>query len=301
MRLQKSSLRSYLIILLVSLSTLYTPLSHAAVESNPVVAKLSLVKNTVEVKYKNNNWHVVQSGELLSVGDQIRTKQGGLAEVTFINTGSKVRLSELTSLTIDNQSNDVTLSLGKIFIAVVKGKGGMKVRTSVAVASVLGTVGILEYDQGNNIYDITDIDGTFQITDNNNNTSKLTVGKSIRVNNAGINEPVTLSSDNIINLLKSNPYGLEPSFVKTGLAPENITTDNAGNDVIILDTANPNEKININLQTGNIQVIMVNTTGAVQPSPPVFPVIANINNIVSVVAADTVIRTLNPLVPVTVF
>lgn len=287
-----------------------------AEEQNPAVAKISVAKNFVQVKTKTQEWHAARVNDNLFVGDQIRTASGSLAEVTFLNTGTKLRLSEFAQITVENQSNDVKLSFGKLFMAVVKGKGGMKVKSPVAVAAVLGTVGVVGYDpvatDKTKTYNVTSIDGNFAVTDAaNGNTVNVSAGNQVNLTPDGL---ITSVAD-VVNVIQSNPDVLQGQFIKVGLDAEHIKIDPVtGQEVIQLDTANPKEHIEMNVETGKTEVIEINNSNINNPTtnpttnntsgqtgqttaPPTntIPNLGQINNSVPVINQPTY------NVPVTVF
>ncbi len=288
-----------------------------AEEQNVAVAKISVAKNFVQIKTKTQEWHAARVNDNLFVGDQIRTASGSLAEVTFLNTGTKLRLSEFAQITVENQSNDVKLSFGKLFMAVVKGKGGMKVNSPVAVAAVLGTVGVVGYDpvatDKTKTYNVTSIDGNFAVTDaTNGNTVNVSAGNQVNLTPDGL---ITSVAD-VVNVIQSNPDVLQGQFIKVGLDADHIKIDPVtGQEVIQLDTANPKEHIEMNVETGKTEVIEINnsninnpttnptvdnTSGQTgqNPAPPVtntIPNLGQINNSVPVINQPTY------NVPVTVF
>lgn len=278
-----------------------------AIDDNTAVAKVSLAKNFVQVKNKAGGWQKAHVNDNLFVGDQIRTASGSLAEITFLNTGTKLRLSEFAQITVENQSNDVKLSFGKLFMAVVKGKGGMKVKSPVAVAAVLGTVGVIGYDPiatGNtNTYNVTSIDGNFAVTDINGNTVNVPAGNQVNLTPDGL----VLSVADVMNIIKSSPDVLQGQFIKVGLDAEHIRIDPVtGQEVIQLDTSNPKEHIEMNVETGKTNLIELNRNitnpvidHTLNPAPPgvdnTVPNMGQINNTVPTVNQPTY------NVPVTVF
>jgi preprotein translocase subunit YajC len=303
----------YLFVLAISLIFI---LPAFAEEQNAAVAKISVAKNFVQIKTKTQEWHVARVNDNLFVGDQIRTASGSLAEVTFLNTGTKLRLSEFAQITVENQSNDVKLSFGKLFMAVVKGKGGMKVKSPVAVAAVLGTVGVVGYDpvatDKTKTYNVTSIDGNFAVTDNTTgNTVNVPAGNQVNLTPDGL---ITSVAD-VVNVIQSNPDVLQGQFIKVGLDAEHIKIDPVtGQEVIQLDTANPKEHIEMNVETGKTEVIEINNSNinnpttnpttnntTVQPgqtpAPPTntIPNLGQINNTIPVINQPTY------NVPVTVF
>lgn len=302
----------YLFVLII-LAVFVAP-AFAEDQSEPV-AKISLAKNFVQVKTKAEGWHSARVNDKLFVGDQIRTASGSLAEVTFLNTGTKLRLSEFAQITVENHSNDVKLSFGKLFMAVVKGKGGMKVKSPVAVAAVLGTVGVVDYDpvatDKTKTYNVTSIDGNFAVTDTNGNTVNVPAGNQVNLTPDGL---VTSVAD-LMDIIKSSPDALQGQFIKVGLDAEHIKIDPVtGQEVIQLDTANPKEHIEMNVETGKTDVIELNrniNTPVINhtadntpvqpnqnPAPPAtnnIPNLGQINNTVPAINQPTY------NVPVTVF
>lgn len=307
-KIMKKTIYPFLLILSIILA-----LPAFAADDNTVVAKVSLAKNFVQVKSKSGGWQKAHVNENLFIGDQIRTASGSLAEITFLNTGTKLRLSEFAQITVENQSNDVKLSFGKLFMAVVKGKGGMKVKSPVAVAAVLGTVGVVGYDpvatDNTKTYNVTSIDGNFAVTDTNGNTVNVPAGNQVNLTPDGL---VTSVAD-VMNIIKSSPDVLQGQFIKVGLDAEHIRIDPVtGQEVIQLDTANPKEHIEMNVETGKTDVIELNqnitnpvinhtanNTPDPVPAPPgvnnTVPNLGQINNTVSTINQPTY------NVPVTVF
>ncbi len=304
-------MRFLLVILFIF--TLAALPAYSATTPSPV-AKISLIKNKVQVKSATQDWHNVNTDDPLYQGDQVRTSNGSVVEITFLNTGSKIRLKDLSQATIEGESNDVKISFGKLFMAVVKGKGGMKVKSPVAVAAVLGTVGFIEYNPTENTYSVTSIDGTFAVTDTAGNTTNLTVGNVLSITTAG----VIVNTADILNVIQSNANTLPPEFIQVGLSLDSIKTDPMGNTVIELNTANPKEKIQINTTSGEMNVIQIDTTiinnttnnnsnpqpqdnPPPPPPPPAAPPATDITNtITNVTNTTTIIPTLPPATTVTV-
>lgn len=228
----------------------------AAYAATPV-ATVSAINQTVEVKQAAATAFVPATPNMqLYEGDQLRTGTGSMAEITFGGSGSKVRIAAKSQITIEGDSNKVSFSFGKLFLAVSKGKSGMKFKTPVAVAAVMGTVGVIEYTPAeggaSDSYSVTSLDGTFAISDNAGNTKELTVGNIAKLTPTGIE---VVPAD-ILNVVKANSDVMQAAFIKVGLPPQNILSTPQG-EVIRLNTANPDQQVEINSQTNSAELVNV--------------------------------------------
>lgn len=237
------------------------------------VGTLSVINQMVEVKQaKSVSFVPAKLNMQLFEGDQVRTGgDSSMAEIKFIDTGSKVRISAKSQITIENDSKKVTFSFGKLFLAVSKGKGGMKVKTPVAVAAVMGSVGVNEYtpSEGGSIdqYNITSLDGDFEVSDNAGNTKQFSVGNVARLTPTGIE---VIPAD-VLNIIRVNSDVMQAAFIKVGLPPQNIVQTPQG-EMLYLNTNNPNQQVEINTQTNDANLINVNH-GNGQVNIPTIPVI----------------------------
>lgn len=247
--------------------SLFQAVSAYAADTTPI-AVIWNTSNNVQVSADNQNWRQAGMGDKLFQGDNIKTGANSTIEIAFLNTGSKLKLGPMSKITLENDKNDVHLTFGKLFVSIVKGKGGMKTKSPVAVAAVLGTVGVIEYDPLKNDYSVTSIDGTFAVTDNNDITTKVSAGNIARLTSSGIAVEVA----NTIATIQANTQILSPDFIKTGLPSNSIQVSPAGQEVLILDTANPKEHIQINSQSGNMDTFQINQNnnipGTTQPQNP---------------------------------
>lgn len=222
------------------------------------VATVSVINQTVEVKQATASAFVPATLNMqLYEGDQLRTGSGSMAEITFGGgSGSKVRIAAKSQIIIEGDNNKVSFSFGKLFLAVAKGKSGMKFKTPVAVAAVMGTVGVIEYTPAEggtpDSYSVTSLDGTFAISDNAGNTKELTVGNIAKLTPAGIE----VATADILNVVRVNSDVMQVAFIKVGLPPQNIISTPKG-EMVRLNTANPDQQVEINSQTNSAELVNV--------------------------------------------
>lgn len=248
-----NTVKKYLGFILIAILALMPVVPAYGADNQPVAIVWS-VTNNVQISADNQNWKKAELGDKLYVGDHITTGVKSNVEVSFLNTGSRLKMGPMSKIMLENDKNDVHLTFGKLFVSIVKGKGGMKTKSPVAVAAVLGTVGIIDYDPTANDYSVTSIDGTFAVTDINNNTANVTAGNVARLTSSGIAVEVA----NTIATIQANTQILSPDFIKTGLPANSIKVNQAGQEVLQLDTASPKEKIEINSQSGDMNTFQIN-------------------------------------------
>lgn len=261
------------------------------------IATVSSVTGNVQLSRDDREWVAANMGDKLYEGEHIKTGANlSSVEITFLSTGSRLKIGALSKLTLENDKNDVKLSFGKLFLSIMKGKGGMKTKSPVAVAAVLGTVGVIEYDPVKNDYSVTSIDGTFAVTDVGGNTANVTAGNIARLTSSGIAVEVI----NTIATIQANSQMLTGEFIKTGLPVGSVHSNPAGQEILQLDTANPKEKIQMNSTTEDINTFQINQDinpvqpGIGRPDTPDTSSITTINS--TVTTLNSTITTINSTV-----
>ncbi|MBC7543938.1 MAG: FecR domain-containing protein [Candidatus Sericytochromatia bacterium] len=103
-------------------------------------------------------WQRAVGGMLLATGDGLRTPVGGAAEVSY-GDGTITRLGSNTTVFLnDARGRGLSLFLGRLWMKVAKGAGGMQIQTPAAVAAVTGTdLFVFHEGQGNGVDPVSTI------------------------------------------------------------------------------------------------------------------------------------------------
>lgn len=126
------------------------------VNAEDVIAYFSEVGGSVKVTNNAINKNVQgKAGMFLNPGDVIVTEENSYASIVFQDDGSRVKLGENATLTLNAKRKKITLKkklflkAGRLWARVTKRRGTeFQVTTPTSVASVKGTRFIIEEDEG---------------------------------------------------------------------------------------------------------------------------------------------------------
>jgi hypothetical protein len=84
------------------------------------------IKGEVSIKGSNNKFIKLKKGQMINVGDMIRTKNKSIA-VLSLKSGSKIKLNENSALTIEKERtktrpSSLFLNAGSVFMSILKSK-----------------------------------------------------------------------------------------------------------------------------------------------------------------------------------
>ena len=147
------NIKVFLAIIVIIFSSLLT---NIIVNADDVIAYFSEIGGNVKVVNNSINKNVKgEMGMFLNPGDIITTGENSYATVVFQDDGSRVKLGENATLTLNAKRKKVAikkrlfLKAGRLWARIVKRRGTeFQVTTPTSVASVKGTRFIIEEDKG---------------------------------------------------------------------------------------------------------------------------------------------------------
>ncbi|MBI1805790.1 MAG: FecR domain-containing protein [Ignavibacteria bacterium] len=149
-------------ILVLIAFTALTVLSFGFRPENGTLALVTKIVQEVMKKSASNEWSKATSGDMLIVGDQVRTGKQSLAVIKFMDR-SIVRVREQSELTISASSQTggmvkiIQLSKGSFGFDVKKQQNDrFRLTSPTSVASIRGTRGKLSGGSGNDTLVVTE-------------------------------------------------------------------------------------------------------------------------------------------------
>ena len=196
---------------------------------SPTTPTISAVERKVEQRktVAKMQWQPAKVKTPLLDGEGIRTGDHARAELMYAD-GTLSRLAPNTVLTVDAKNNDRTLkvTLGKIWMKVVKGQGRTRVLTPSAVATVVGTELIVDVSAGGSQIQVLEgqVDvASLDTTGTTGQSVSITQGQQATVGDSG--GPVNVGT-------------FEPAAVTTDPVTQNVNTPSEG-QVSDVNTGNP--------------------------------------------------------------
>lgn len=196
-------------VLILSMTAILSFTSMAfAVQKKGIIEK---VNNRVEIK-TSKSWNKLKSGVNVFVGDSIRTGLRSTAEIKY-DDGTKTRIGSRSNIIINDRK--ITINKGYIWGKVDKHKtSGLKIITSNAIASIIGTEFFVEVNDEDKTTKIIVLEGEISVSPNDRKKKhqKTTVkaGCCLTIDQAGIvkenvefnKEEVLQKYDEVVNFIK---------------------------------------------------------------------------------------------------
>lgn len=180
-------------VLLFSLITSLNFISPSfALESRGTIDK---VINMVQIDHSSSrNWSKAEKNENVFVGDSIRTGLRSVAQINY-DDGTSTRIGSRSFITINDRK--IKIKRGYMWGKVDKNKTkGLKLFTSSAVASILGTEFFIE--KSGNTTNLIVLEGEIDFSSKKGNT-KVTEGTFAVIDEQGnITEPIPFDKDTVL-------------------------------------------------------------------------------------------------------
>lgn len=153
-------------------------------------------------------WQRAASNLIVSNGDSIRTGLRSRTEIRYTN-GTITRMGANTMLRVTGPV-DMRLLSGKTWIQKPKNAQQMRIRTPIAVASILGTELFVSHND-QNISHVTTLDGVVEVTGMLGDTQKVNPGEWVEIEpDKPLVKPTKFDWN---ELKKKERFLLDPTFV----------------------------------------------------------------------------------------
>lgn len=202
--------------LLLAQGELFRQEAHSAAGA----ARLTAVTGIVQRKM-GATWQKAFSNLPVNAGDSIRTGLRSRTEIRY-NNGTVTRMGANTMLRVTGPV-DMRLLSGKTWIQKPKNAQQMKIRTPIAVASILGTELFISHNEKNTSH-VTTLDGVVEVTGMMGDKQTVNPGEWVEIEPDKPLEKPTKFDWN--ELKKKERFLLDPTFIP----PPDSTDDGSEDD-----------------------------------------------------------------------
>lgn len=149
--------RQLRLLALIMIAALVSRYSNRLNAASPNEARVTQVKNYVQLVHVNNASHRASLNDMIDEGTVVRTGNGSRGELTFSNE-TVVRLAASTAFNFKDGTRGLNLREGAALIQATRKATGATIHAGNVAAAVAGTTAMIEYHRG--VYKFLVLEGT---------------------------------------------------------------------------------------------------------------------------------------------